>query len=154
MSILPSQQALIIACTFTGLGLSTTLKTLSPLTNPNPAHVLCKLLIACRMSPSALNTNAASPSSEYSTFSASMICNNRCTTCASVNFAYLRMAHRDCSGSMILLDWLQAKANRVVFEYISMVLRRACCAPEVILSQVSCAVYVALSSPTYRLRPE
>ena len=34
---------------------------------------------------------------------------------------------------MILLDWLQAKAKRVVEEYISIVRRRACCAPEVML---------------------
>lgn len=64
LSILPSQQALIIACTLTGCGLSTTRNTLSPLTNPNPAHVLCRLLMACRISPSAENTRAAKPSSE------------------------------------------------------------------------------------------
>ena len=43
------------------------------------------------------------------------------------------MAQRDCSGSMILLDALQAKAKRVVEEWISMVRRRACCAPAVML---------------------
>ena len=48
-SILPSQQALIIAWTLTGCGLSTTRNTLSPLTKPKPAHVLCRLLSACRM---------------------------------------------------------------------------------------------------------
>ena len=34
---------------------------------------------------------------------------------------------------MILLDMLHAKAKRVVFENISMVRRRACCAPGVML---------------------
>ena len=43
------------------------------------------------------------------------------------------MAQRDCRGSMILLDALQAKAKRVVEEWISMVRRRACCAPAVML---------------------
>jgi hypothetical protein len=38
---------------------------------------------------------------------------------------------------MILFDWLQAKAKRVVFEYISMVRRNACCAPAVMLHKVS-----------------
>ena len=43
------------------------------------------------------------------------------------------MAQRDWRGSMILLDWLQAKAKRVVEEWISMVRRRACWAPDVML---------------------
>lgn len=47
------------------------------------------------------------------------------------------MAQRDCSGSMILLEALQAKAKRVVVLYISIVLRRACCAPDVMLVDVS-----------------
>ena len=34
---------------------------------------------------------------------------------------------------MILSDQLHAKANRVVFEYNSIVLLKACCAPDVIL---------------------
>ena len=37
---------------------------------------------------------------------------------------------------MILLDWLHAKAKRVVEEWISMVRRRACWAPEVMLEEV------------------
>src|SRR5690242_16298208 len=97
-----------------GCGLSTTLNTLSPFTNPKPAEVDCKLLMACRMSPSAENTRAAIPSSEYLTFSASQICIMRRTTCASVRRAYRKMAHLDCNGSMILFDWLHAKAKRVV----------------------------------------
>lgn len=47
------------------------------------------------------------------------------------------MAQRDCSGSMILLEALQAKAKRVVVLYISIVRRRACCAPDVMLARVS-----------------
>lgn len=47
------------------------------------------------------------------------------------------MAQRDCSGSMILLEVLQAKAKRVVVLYISIVRRRACCAPDVMLAGVS-----------------
>ena len=109
-----SWHALIMACTLMGCGLSTTLKTLSPFTKPKPANVDCRLLIACRISPSAEKTSAAIPSSEYFTSSASQICITRRTTCASVRRAYLSMAHLDCSGSMILFDWLQANANRVV----------------------------------------
>ena len=37
---------------------------------------------------------------------------------------------------MILLDMLHARAKRVVFAYISMVRRRACCAPAVMLREV------------------
>jgi hypothetical protein len=54
-------------------------------------------------------------------------------TSASLNFEYLRIAHRDWIGSIILLDMLHANANRVVLEYISIVLLNACCAPAVIL---------------------
>lgn len=43
------------------------------------------------------------------------------------------MAQRDWMGSMILLLMLQARQNRVVLEKISIVLRRACCAPGVML---------------------
>lgn len=43
------------------------------------------------------------------------------------------MAQRDWRGSMILLEALQAKAKRVVEEWISMVRRRACWAPDVML---------------------
>ncbi len=46
LSSLPSQHALIMAWTLTGCGLSTTLNTLSPLTKPKPAQVLCRLLSA------------------------------------------------------------------------------------------------------------
>lgn len=71
------------------------------------------------------------------TFSNSHISNSRCSTCLSVSFAYLRIAHRLCIGSMILFDMLHASANRVVFEKISIVRRRACCAPGVMLSASS-----------------
>jgi len=47
------------------------------------------------------------------------------------------MAHRLWIGSMILLLMLHARQKRVVFEKISIVLRRACCAPGVILSASS-----------------
>lgn len=44
-------------------------------------------------------------------------------TSSSVRRENRRMAHRLWMGSMILVDTLHASANRVVFEYISMVLR-------------------------------
>jgi hypothetical protein len=92
-----------LAWTSIGCGESTTLNKLSPLTNPNPACVDCRLLMACRISPSALKTSAARPSSLYSTFSASMICSNLFTTCASVKRAYRRIVHQYWSGSMVYL---------------------------------------------------
>ena len=55
----------------------------------------------------------------------------------SLRRAYRKMAHLDWIGSMILLLWLHASANRVVFEYSSIVRRRACCAPVVIESASS-----------------
>lgn len=45
------------------------------------------------------------------------------------------MAQRLWMGSMILLDMLHAKANRVVLEKISIVRLRACCAPAVMLGR-------------------
>ena len=45
------------------------------------------------------------------------------------------MAQRDWRGSMILFEALQAKAKRVLEEWISIVRRRACCAPAVILNK-------------------
>lgn len=72
-------------------------------------------------------------SNRIGTFSISHISNNLFKISVSLNFAYRRMAHRLCIGSMILLDKLHAKQKRVVFEYISIVLLRACCAPAVIL---------------------
>jgi hypothetical protein len=50
------------------------------------------------------------------TFSISQISLNLFITSASFNFEYLKIAHLDCIGSMILLDILQASANRVVLE--------------------------------------
>jgi len=44
------------------------------------------------------------------------------------------MAHLLWMGSIILAEVLQARANRVVFEYISIVLLNACCAPVVMLN--------------------
>lgn len=48
------------------------------------------------------------------------------------------MAQRDWIASMILLDWLHARAKRVVLAYISIVRRSACCAPGVILQLAPC----------------
>lgn len=45
------------------------------------------------------------------------------------------MAHRDWIGSMILLLILHARQNLVVFENISIVRRKACCAPGVMLDR-------------------
>lgn len=61
---------------------------------------------------------------------------------------------------MILVELLQASANRVVLEYSSMVRRRACCAADVMLllvrgyvsgyvAVVQCNRAVACSSSTY-----
>ena len=44
-------------------GTSQTLKTYSLLIAPNPVNVACKLLIACRMSPSAVKIIASKPPS-------------------------------------------------------------------------------------------
>lgn len=44
------------------------LKTFSEFTKPNPACVDCKLLMACLMSPFAVNKSASSPSSVYVAF--------------------------------------------------------------------------------------
>ena len=62
-----------------------------------------------------------------------------------------------CSWSclpIILSDALHARANRVVLEYISIVLRKACCAPSVILQiRTSCrkllTIYTAGQHYTY-----
>jgi hypothetical protein len=48
------------------------------------------------------------------TSSAAQISFRRFMTSASLSFEYLRIAHRDWIGSMILLDMLQARAKRVV----------------------------------------
>lgn len=56
---------------------------------------------------------------------------------ASVSRVYLSTAHRDCIGSIIFSLLLAASAKRVVLEYNSMVLRRACWAPSVMLSASS-----------------
>lgn len=66
-SMSPFRQCRIIVWTMMGCGWSQTLKTLSPETNPNPECVDCRLLIACRMSPSEVNIRAVRPSSLYST---------------------------------------------------------------------------------------
>lgn len=47
------------------------------------------------------------------------------------------MAHLLWIGSIILADVLQARAKRVVLEYISIVLLKACCAPVVMLNTKS-----------------
>lgn len=60
------------------------------------------------------------------TFSASQISISRLRIWESVSLAYRKTAHRDWIGSIILLDWLHASANLVVFEYISIVRRKAC----------------------------
>lgn len=57
-------------------------------------------------------------------------------TWESVSFEYRSMAQRDCIGSMIFSEELQARAKRVVLEYISMVRLKACWAPSVILKDV------------------
>lgn len=65
------------------------------------------------------------------------ISSKRWSNSLSLKRAYRRMAHRDWIGSIILLLWLHARANLVVFEYSSIVRRRACCAPVVIESASS-----------------
>lgn len=77
--------------------------------------------------------NGSSLINKVSTFSISQISNNRFKISWSRSFAYLRMAQRLWIGSMILLLILQARQKRVVLENISMVRRRACCAPAVML---------------------
>ena len=61
----------------------------------------------------------------------------RVRICSCVSGTNLKIVHRLWIGSMILLEWLQARANRVELEYISMVLLKACCAPAVILTEKS-----------------
>lgn len=70
VSISDLMHARIIDWMMIGCGWSQTLNTLSPETKPNPECVDCKLLIACRMSPSAVNIRAVSPSSFRSTLEA------------------------------------------------------------------------------------
>lgn len=151
-STLPFMQARMMLCTMIGCGWSHTLKTLSPETKPKPEKVDCKLLMAWRISPSEVNIRAVRPSSLYSTcqgdvsadtglwdldltFSILHISKSRFNSSVSRNFAYLRMAHRLWIGSMILLDMLHARQKRVVFEKISIVRRKACWAPPVILAK-------------------
>ena len=50
---------------------------------------------------------------------------------------YLSMVHLDCMGSIILSELLHASANRVVLEYISIVLLRASWAADVMESASS-----------------
>lgn len=70
------------------------------------------------------------------TFSISQISKSLFNISVSRSFAYLRMAQRLCIGSMILLDILHARQNRVVLEKISIVRRKACWAPPVILHKL------------------
>ena len=58
--------------TVTGCGRSHTLNTASGLTKPNPECVDCRLLMACRMSPSAVKTIAARPSDDHLTWEADL----------------------------------------------------------------------------------
>ncbi|CAH2266960.1 jg11570 [Pararge aegeria aegeria] len=57
--------------------------------------------------------------------------------CASLSLVYRSTAQRDCMGSMIFSLLLAANANLVVLEYSSMVRRKACWAPSVMLSASS-----------------
>jgi len=66
-SMSPFKQARIVACMMMGCGWSHTLNTLSPETKPKPEYVDCRLLMACRISPSDVNMSAVRPSSLYST---------------------------------------------------------------------------------------
>ena len=58
---------------------------------------------------------------------------------------------------IILSESLQARANRVVFEYISIVLLKACCAPSVILwgeySRGQCSTVLANMQAAAAMRP-
>lgn len=67
------------------------------------------------------------------TFSASTTSRSLFKISWSVSREKRTIAQRLWIGSMILDDILQANAKRVVLEYISIVLRNACCAPEVML---------------------
>lgn len=154
-----------ISFTRSGCGSSHTLKTFTPFTWPNPLWVDCKLFNACLMSPWAVNTIDSKPSSVYETYKSFFFSFNKrilyfllrkndfavkkitfsfwqtsitfAKIWASLNFPYLNMAQRDCIGSIIFSLLLHANANLVVLLYISIVRRRACCAPSVILSASS-----------------
>lgn len=78
------------------------------------------------------------------TFSISQISSNLFNNCSSPNLEYLKIAQRDWIGSIILFERLQASANRVVFEKISIVRRKACCAEGVILSASSSITILCL----------
>lgn len=58
---------------------------------------------------------------------------SRLSTCSSPSLVYRRIAHRLCMGSIIFDEMLQANANRVVLEYISIVRLSACWAAAVML---------------------
>jgi hypothetical protein len=60
------------------------------------------------------------------TFSALHTSNKRFNIWASESLVNRRTAQRLCIGSMILVETLQAKANRVVDEKSSIVRRKAC----------------------------
>jgi len=67
VSMSPFRQARMVAWMMMGWGWSQTLKTLSPETKLKPECVDCRLLMACRISPSEVKIRAVRPSSVYST---------------------------------------------------------------------------------------
>ena len=85
-----TQSAMICGC-----GWSHTLNTFSWLTYPNPLCVAWMLFSACRMSPSAVNTTASTPSGTYGTASASTTFMTRSSTSWSLRRVKRTMAHRD-----------------------------------------------------------
>ena len=67
------------------------------------------------------------------TFSASTTTMRRPSISWSDNLENRTIAHLLWIGSIILEEVLHARAKRVEFEYISIVLLKACCAPDVML---------------------
>lgn len=71
------------------------------------------------------------------TFSWARITCSRSRICLSLRREKRIRQQRDWIGSMILLLMLQARANRVELENVSIVLLSACWAPEVILNKTT-----------------
>ena len=92
------------------------------------SHVLPIYAVRCR-SQKVLQGN-------YCTFSASTTTMRRPRISWSDNLENRTRAHLLWIGSMIFDDVLQARAKRVEFEYISIVLLKACCAPDVMLKYI------------------
>mmetsp|Transcript_24169 Transcript_24169/g.82492 ORF Transcript_24169/g.82492 Transcript_24169/m.82492 type:complete len:220 (+) Transcript_24169:632-1291(+) len=136
-SISPLRHLDSMSPTASGCGWSQTWNTFSALMYPKPLWVACRLLSACRMSPSAVNTRASRPSGTWATRSASTTRTSRSSTSASVSRLKRTMAHRLWMGSMIFSLWLHARAKRVVELNISIVRRMACCAAPVMESASS-----------------